>query len=197
MPAYRWARLHSKSLRFFPPPTKLELLKSVSLNSLCSMILCQSPDKLHTRWKVKGQYGSSRHGHGKEATALEPLRLWTSSISELFFIEQRLSAAKVWQVGQSWAETTVLYKFTRGKMDLQHRLSFTVVSSREHLEIYKDKLIDARGLSHHRDKLQSWTHWDDWVNGMMDGRTDGQIAFHLYIEEDMITVTCSVAIAIT
>ena len=86
---------------------------------------------------VKGQYGSLHHGHGKEATALEPLRLWTSSIGELFFIEQRLSAAKVWQVGQSWVETTVLYKFTRGKMDLQHRLSFAVVSSRGHLEIIK------------------------------------------------------------
>ena len=76
-------------------------------------------------------------------------------MGELFFIEQRLSAAKVWQVGQSWVETTVLYKFTRGKMDLQHHLSFAVVSTTGHLEIHKDKLVDARGLSHHRNKLQS------------------------------------------
>ena len=40
------------------------------------------------------------HGHGIEGTALEPLRLWTSSIDELFYIEQRLSPAKVWRVGQ-------------------------------------------------------------------------------------------------
>ena len=159
----------------FAPPTKLDLLKSLSPNSLCSMIICQSPDKLHARWKVKGQYGSSLHGHGKEATALEPLRLWTSSIGRLFFIEQRLSAAKVWQVGQSWAETTVLYKFTWGKMDPQQRLSSAVVSSREHLEFYKDKLVDARGLSHHWNKMQSWVHWDDskW--------RDRQTAFQLYI----------------
>ena len=40
-------------------------------------------------------------GYGKEGTALEPLRLWTSSIDELFYIEQRLYTAKVWHVGQS------------------------------------------------------------------------------------------------
>ena len=119
------------------------------------MILCQSSKVTNTRRKVEGQNGCRRHGQRKEATALEPLRLWTSSIDELFFIEQRLCAAKVWHVGQSWVETTVLYKFTRGKMDLQHRLSFAVVSSKGHLEIYKDKLVDARGLSHHRNKLQS------------------------------------------
>ena len=36
--------------------------------------------------------------HGKECTALEPLRLWTSSTDKLFYIEQRLCAAKVWHV---------------------------------------------------------------------------------------------------
>ena len=45
---------------------------------------------------------------------------WTSSgIDELFFIELRLSTAIVWQIGQSWAETTVLYKLTQGKIDPQ------------------------------------------------------------------------------
>ena len=68
------------------------------------MILCQSSKVTHTRRKVKGQNGCRRHGHGKEGTALEPLGLWTSSIYELFFIELRLSAAKVWHVGQSWTE---------------------------------------------------------------------------------------------
>ena len=86
------------------------------------MILCQSSKVTNTRRKVKGQNRCRRHGHGKEGTALEPLSLWTSSIYELFFIEQRLSAAKVWHVGQSWTEATELSKFTRGKMDLQQRL---------------------------------------------------------------------------
>ena len=113
------------------------------------MILCQS-SKLHTR--VKRSQRSKwrrRHGHGKEGTALGPLTLWTSNIYELFFIEQRLSAAIVWYVGQSWAEATVLYKFTRGKIYPQQRLSSTVVSSTNYLEIYEHKLVDARGLSHH------------------------------------------------
>ena len=166
-----------------PPATKLEFFKESSSNSLCSMILCQSPDKLHARWKVKGQYGSSRHGHGKEDTALEPLRLWTSSIGELFFIEQRLSAAIVWYVGQSWAEATVLYKFTRGKIYPQQRLSSTVVSSTNYLEIYEHKLVDARGPSHHWNKMESWAHWDDWVNGVTVRQTDRQTAFQLYIVE--------------
>ena len=100
------------------------------------MILCQSSKVTYTRRKVKGQNGCRRHGHGKEGTAVEPLSLWTSSIYELFFIEQRLSAAKVWHVGQSWTEATELSNFTRGKMDLQLCLSSTVVSSREHLELY-------------------------------------------------------------
>ena len=41
------------------------------------------------------------HGHEKEDTALQPLRLWTSSIDELFYIEQQLYTAKIWHVGQS------------------------------------------------------------------------------------------------
>ena len=86
------------------------------------MILCQSSKVTNTRRKVKGQNRCRRHGHGKEGTALEPSSLWTFSIYELFFIEQRLSAAKVWYVGQSWTEATELSKFTRGKMDLQQRL---------------------------------------------------------------------------
>ena len=96
------------------------------------MILCLSSKVTYTRRKVKGQNGYRRHGYGKEDTALEPLSLWTSSIYELFFIELRLSAAKVWHVGQSWTEATELSNFTRGKMDLQQRLS----SSREYLKIY-------------------------------------------------------------
>ena len=156
----------------FPPPTKLEFLKSLSLNSLWSMIHCQSPNELHTHWKVKGQYGRRHHGHGKEGTVLEPLCLWTSSIDELFFIELRLFVAIVWYIAQSWVETTVLYKLTQGKIDPQQRLSSAVVSSREHLEIYKDKLVDARDLSHHRNKMQSWAHWDDWVNGVTVRQTD-------------------------
>ena len=121
------------------------------------MILCQSPNKLHTRTrKIKGQHGCHRHGHGKVATALEPLCLWTSSIDEVFYIEQRLCAAKVGHVGQSWTEATEHFKFAQDKMDLQaqHRLSAAVVS-RQHLEIHKDKLADARGLSNHRNKFQS------------------------------------------
>ena len=39
-------------------------------------------------------------------------------------------------------------------MDLQHCLSSPAVLSRQHLEIYKDKLADARGLSNHRNKIQ-------------------------------------------
>ena len=77
------------------------------------MILCQSSKVTNTRRKVKGQNGCRRHGHGNEGTALEPLSLWTSSIYELFFIEQRLSAAKVWHVGQSWTEATELSNFIR------------------------------------------------------------------------------------
>ena len=55
---------------------------------------------IHT-YTFKVQYGCHRHGHGKEGNALEPLHLWTSSIDELFYIEQRLCTAKVWHVGQS------------------------------------------------------------------------------------------------
>ena len=136
------------------------------------MILCQSWKVTYTRRKVKGQNGYRRHGHGKEGTTLEPLSLWTSSVYELFFIELRSCAAKVWHIGQSWAEATVLYKLTQGKIDPQQHLSSTVVPSTEHLEIYKDKLVDARSLSHHWNKMQSWAHWDDWINGMMVRQTD-------------------------
>ena len=90
----------------------------------------QSRNKLHTRRKVKGQHGCRRHGHGKEGTALELLRLWTSSIDEVFYIEQRLCAAKVGHGGQSWTEATEDYKFTRDKTDLQHRFSSDAVLSR-------------------------------------------------------------------
>ena len=137
-------------------------------------MLCQSPNKLHThtRRKVKGQHGCHHHGHGNEGTALEPLCLWTSSIDEVLYIEQRLCAAKVGHVGQSWTEATEHSKFTQDKMDLQHRLSSATVLSRQHLEIYKDKLADARGLSNHRNKFQSWACWDDWVSCVTDGQTD-------------------------
>ena len=60
-----------------------------------------------------------------------------------------------------------------------------LVKQRALRKIYKDKLVDARGLSHHRNKIQSWAHWDDWVIGMMSknegGQTDRQTAFQLYI----------------
>ena len=59
-----------------------------------------------------------------------PLCLWISSTAELFYIEQRLCAAKIWHVGQSWTEATEHSKFTRDKMDLQHRLSSPAVLSR-------------------------------------------------------------------
>ena len=74
---------------------------------------------------------------------------------ELFYIEQRLSTAKVWHIGQSWTEATEHSKFTRDKMDLQNRLSSATMLSTQHLEVYKDKLVDARGLSNHRNKFQS------------------------------------------
>ena len=48
--------------------------------------------------KVKGRYDWRRHGHGKEGTDTEPLRLWTSNIDELFLIELRLSTAIVWHI---------------------------------------------------------------------------------------------------
>ena len=73
----------------------------------------------------------------------------------VLFIEMQLSAAKVQHDGQNWTEVTEVSKFTRDKMDLQHCLSFAVASSREHLEIYIDKLVDAIGLSHHRNEMQS------------------------------------------
>ena len=82
---------------------------------LCRILyvaIYQSRNKLHTRRKVKGQHGCCHHGHGKEGTALEPLRLWTSNIDEVFNIEQRLCAAKVGHGGQSWTEATEDYKFT-------------------------------------------------------------------------------------
>ena len=41
------------------------------------------------------------HGHRKEGTVLELLRLWTFSIHELFYIEHQLYTAKVWHVAQS------------------------------------------------------------------------------------------------
>ena len=46
-------------------------------------------------------------------------------------------------------------KFTQDKMDLQHCLFSPATLSRQQLEIYKDKLADARGLSNHRNKFQS------------------------------------------
>ena len=114
------------------------------------MILYQHSNKLYIHVeRSKVNYGCRHRGHEKEGTATELLYLWTSSIDELFFIELRLSTAKVWHIEQSWTEATELSNFTRGKMDLQQHLSSAVVSSREHLEFYKDKLVDARGLSHH------------------------------------------------
>ena len=64
--------------------------------------------------------------------------LSTSSVNELLYIEQRLSTAKVWYIGQSWTEATEHSKFRRGKMDLQHHLSSATVLSKQHLEICKD-----------------------------------------------------------
>ena len=40
------------------------------------------------------------------------------------------------------------------KMDLRHHLSNPAMLSRQHLEIYEDKLTDARGLNNHRNKIQ-------------------------------------------
>ena len=51
-------------------------------------------------------------------------------------------------------EAAEISKFTRDKMDLQHHLSSPAMLSRQHLEIYKDKLADARGLSNHRNRMQ-------------------------------------------
>ena len=104
---------------------------------------------------MKVQNGCHRHGHGKKGTALESLCLWTSSIDELFYIEQRFYTANVWHVGQRWAEATEHSKFMQDKIDLHHRLHSPAVLSRQHSEIYKDKLADARGLSNHRNKFQS------------------------------------------
>ena len=73
---------------------------------------------------------------------------------KLFYIEQQLCAAKVWHVGQSRTEATEYSKLTRDKMDLQHRPSSATVLSRQYLEIYQHKLVDARGLSNHKNKMQ-------------------------------------------
>ena len=73
---------------------------------------------------------------------------------KLFYIEQRLCAAKVWHVGQSLTEATERSKLTRDKMDLQHRPSSAAVLNRQHLEINQHKLVDARGLSNHKNKMQ-------------------------------------------
>ena len=136
------------------------------------MILCHSPNKLHTHWKVKGQYGCRHHDHGKEGTAIELLHLWTFSIDELLYIELRLYRSKVWHVGQSWTEATEYSKSMQDKMDLQHCLSNSAMLSKQHLEIYKNKLVDARGLSNHKKKMQRWACWDDWVNCVMNRQTD-------------------------
>ena len=165
------------------PATKLEFLKESSLNSLCSIILCQSLTKLHTQplnWKFKVQNGC-RRGHGKEGTVLESLCLLTSSVDELFYIEQWLYTAKVWHVGQSWAEATEHSKFMQDKIDPQHHLYSPAVLSRQHLEIYTDKLADPRGLRNHRNNFQSWLRWDDWVNCVTVRQTDRQTPFRLYI----------------
>ena len=70
---------------------------------------------------------------------------WTFSVDEVFYIEQRLCAAKVWHIEQSWTEATEHSKLMRrDKMDLQHHPLSLVVLSKQHLEIYKDKLVDAR-----------------------------------------------------
>ena len=65
-----------------------------------------------------------------------------------------MCAAKIWHDGQSWTEATEQLELTRDKMDLQHRLSSTAMLSRQHVEIYKDKLVDTRGPSNHRNKMQ-------------------------------------------
>ena len=51
-------------------------------------------------------------------------------------------------------ELQSILKFTRHKMDMQYRLSSPSVLSRQHLEIYKDKFVNSRGLSNHRNKIQ-------------------------------------------
>ena len=145
------------------------------------MILCQSSKVTYTRRKVKGQNGCQHHGYGEEGTAPGPLCLWASSIDELFFIQLWMFAVTVWHVGQSWTEATELYNFMRGKMDLQQRVSSIVMSNRKHLEIYKDKLVGTRDLSHHRNKTQSWAHWDDWVIGVTTKIAGRRTDFQLYI----------------
>ena len=83
----------------------------------------------------------------EKGIALQPLHLWTSSTEELFYTEQQLCAVTVWHVGQSWTEATEHSKFIQDKMDLQHHLSSPAVLSRQHLEIYKGKLVDPRDLN--------------------------------------------------
>ena len=137
---------------------------------------CQSPNKVHIHWKVKGQHGCH---HGKEGTALEPWCLWTSSTDKLLYIEQQLCTAKVWHVGQSCAEASEHSKFMWVKMELQYCLSSNAMLSRHHLEIYRDKLVDARGFSNQRKNSDVSTL--RWLSKMRDGQTDGQTPFCLYI----------------
>ena len=108
------------------------------------------------------------HGHRKEGTALEPLRLWTSTIDELFYIEQWLSPAKVWHVGQSWTEVTDDSKFMQEKWT--YSIVFIALLSRQHLETYKNKLVDVSGLNP-RNKVQRWAGWDDWASCVTDRQT--------------------------
>ena len=108
----------------------------------------------------------------EKGTAVQPLCMWTSSIDKLFYIEQQLCAAKVSHIGQSWTEAAKHSKLTWDKMDLQHHLSSTAMLSRQHIEIYKSKLVDARDLSNHQNKMQRRSHWNYWVNGLTNRQTD-------------------------
>ena len=60
-------------------------------------------------------------------------------------------------------------------MDLQHGLLGAAVLNRQNLNIYKDKLVDARGLSNDWNKMQRWARRDDSVNSVTN-RTEKMLS---------------------
>ena len=59
-------------------------------------------------------------------------------------------------------------------MDLQQHLLSTVVTSREHLEIYESKYSHGRVVANVKNQTQSWAILRG-LNKQTDGQTDGQM----------------------
>ena len=61
---------------------------------------------------------------------------------------------KYGMLGKAGLELQSILNFTQDKIDLEYCLSSHVVVSRQHLEIYEDKFVDARGISDRRNEMQ-------------------------------------------